>query len=340
MIDILQSIQGRCQDQDEVFIEILKKNEMSEENKKKFERSTKSLIFFLKQFDYNPFNSEIEFCVFGSQLNGFGTKESDVDFTFITNSYVDERIALKYLQQETNSVDQNKFKIKEFVEFARIAVMKIEDSNNKIEIDICFNNLLGVINTKLLYAYANLNKKVQQGGVLLKLWGKKQGIINKSCFSSYAILIMWLHFLQEKYQMPNLQNKQYKPSNQKTMLSIKRNIEGRRVSSFDVDVFFVYNGQKYNQLKDQFDKSMSQVSLKQLLKDYFTYYQDQGEGFNQKYKISINEKQLKEEGEKYSMCDPFDKEHDPIKKIRNNFKDQQVFNRAAKSIEQNAQIMF
>lgn len=38
--------------------------------------------------------------------------------------------------------------------------MKIADESNKIEIDMCFNNLLGVINTKLLYAYANLHKKV------------------------------------------------------------------------------------------------------------------------------------------------------------------------------------
>ncbi|CAD8187294.1 unnamed protein product [Paramecium octaurelia] len=329
-------------DQDKVLLEILKQNEMTDDKKKKFQNSLKSLVHFLKQLDYDPFNAEIKYCIFGSQLNGFGTKESDVDFTFLTNSYVDERIALKYLRQEIEAVDQNKFKINELVEFARIAVMKIQDQTNKIEIDMCFNNLLGVINTKLLNAYANLNEKVQQGGILLKLWGKKQGIINKNCFSSYAILIMWLHFLQQKYQMPNLQDKQYKTSkSQTTTIMIKRNIEGKRESSFEVDVFFVYHGDKlYKQLKDQFDKVISQVSLTILLRDFFNYYSDQGEGFTQKYKISINEKQLKEEGEKYSMSDPFDKEHDPIKKIRNNFKDQKLFHQAGINIQNSPQSMF
>ncbi|CAD8187678.1 unnamed protein product [Paramecium pentaurelia] len=331
----------QLKEQDKVLIEVLKKNEMTEQKKKKFQNSIKSLVHFLKQLDYDPFKTEIEYCIFGSQLNGFGTKESDVDFTFLTNSYVDERIALRYLRQEIQSVDQNKFKINELVEFARIAVMKIQDQTSEIEIDMCFNNLLGVINTKLLNAYANLNEKVQQGGILLKLWGKKQGIINKNCFSSYAILIMWLHFLQEKYQMPNLQDKQYKSSKQQqTKLMIKRNIEGKKESSFEVDVFFVYNGEKYKQLKDQFDKVISQVPLTILLKDFFEYYSDQGEGFTQQYKISINEKKLKEEGEKYSMSDPFDQEHDPIKKIRNNFKDQKIFNSAAKIILNNPQTMF
>lgn len=33
--------------------------------------------------------------------------------------------------------------------------------SRNIEIDICFNNILGVINSKLLKAYADINPKIK-----------------------------------------------------------------------------------------------------------------------------------------------------------------------------------
>lgn len=36
--------------------------------------------------------------IFGSFTNEFGSNNSDVDFTLLSNSYVDERIALKYIE--------------------------------------------------------------------------------------------------------------------------------------------------------------------------------------------------------------------------------------------------
>lgn len=98
--------------------------------------------------------------IFGSFTNGFGSKNSDVDFTCLSNTYVDEKIALKYIEQEIKSVDQKKFKVNELVEFARIAVMKLKDTTRNVDIDVCFNNILGVINSKLLYAYSQLDPKV------------------------------------------------------------------------------------------------------------------------------------------------------------------------------------
>lgn len=39
--------------------------------------------------------------------------------------------------------------------------MKVTDLNRNVEIDICFNNILGVINSKLLKAYADINTKIK-----------------------------------------------------------------------------------------------------------------------------------------------------------------------------------
>ena len=40
--------------------------------------------------------------IFGSFTNEFGSNNSDVDFTLLSNSYVDERIALKYGIEQFN----------------------------------------------------------------------------------------------------------------------------------------------------------------------------------------------------------------------------------------------
>ncbi|CAD8106457.1 unnamed protein product [Paramecium sonneborni] len=101
-------------------------------------------------------------------------KESDVNLKFLTNSYIDEGIALKYIRQEINLQIKLSSKLKNWPNLPEFI---------GIEIDMCFNNILGVINTKFIEHACQLKKKVQQevlnikylGGILLKLWGKKQG---------------------------------------------------------------------------------------------------------------------------------------------------------------------
>jgi DNA polymerase sigma len=61
------------------------------------------------------------------------------------------------------------------------------------------NNILGVINSKLLSVYAQI-PWIKQMGVLFKLWAKSNGVISKDLLSSYATILMMLHFLiQKKY---------------------------------------------------------------------------------------------------------------------------------------------
>lgn len=69
------------------------------------------------------------------------------------------------------------------------------DKRSKVEIDLCVNNILGAINTRLLKAYADLHPLIPQAGVLIKLWAKKQKLIQTSRFSSYALILMLIHFL-------------------------------------------------------------------------------------------------------------------------------------------------
>ena len=69
----------------------------------------------------------------------------------------------------------------------------------RFKIDILVNNLLGVINSKLLSVYAQI-PWIKQLGILFKLWAKTNGVISTELLSSYATILMMLHFLiQKKY---------------------------------------------------------------------------------------------------------------------------------------------
>ena len=67
---------------------------MSEEIKLKIMKSIEKFVKLLKQIKYaslNPPLSKLYHSYFGSLLNGFGTQSSDVDYTILTNSYVNEK---------------------------------------------------------------------------------------------------------------------------------------------------------------------------------------------------------------------------------------------------------
>lgn len=71
----------------------------------------------------------------------------------------------------------------------------MKDNKEDVEYDVCCNNILGAINSKLLYEYSRMHEYVRKGGVLLKIWGKRVNLINQNNFSSYAMILMWISFL-------------------------------------------------------------------------------------------------------------------------------------------------
>lgn len=63
-----------------------------------------------------------------------------------------------------------------------------------IKIDIIINNVLGVINSKFLAVYSQV-RWIKNLGLLLKMWAKNVNMIDKSNLSSYAIVLMMIHYL-------------------------------------------------------------------------------------------------------------------------------------------------
>uniref|UniRef100_A0A0N4V7Z6 PAP-associated domain-containing protein n=1 Tax=Enterobius vermicularis TaxID=51028 RepID=A0A0N4V7Z6_ENTVE len=115
--------------------------------------------------------------IFGSTKNGFGTKNSDVDLC----------LHLDPLSLVTQHVGY------------------FLSSNSYLT--IC--NEVAIQNTNLLQSYGRLDRRVPQLGVALKVWTKCCNISGASegWLSSYAYIIMLLHFLQrlERPVLPFLQ---------------------------------------------------------------------------------------------------------------------------------------
>ncbi|CAH7669260.1 expressed protein [Phakopsora pachyrhizi] len=97
---------------------------------------------------------------------------------------------------------------------AKIPILKIRSKHHmNLSADINTNGLLGLINTRLLNAYHNLNPGMFRPlGLVIKLWAKARGIGDPSArsgtasLSSYSLILMLIGFLQSRGFLPNLQS--------------------------------------------------------------------------------------------------------------------------------------
>ena len=75
-----------------------------------------------------------------------------------------------------------------------VTIKIAETGKSEIKIDLIVNNILGVINSRFLSIYAEV-RWVKNLGILVKLWGKAVRLIDKNYFSSYAMILMLIHYL-------------------------------------------------------------------------------------------------------------------------------------------------
>eukprot|EP00055_Hartaetosiga_balthica_P017592 m.119367 g.119367 ORF g.119367 m.119367 type:complete len:457 (+) comp9355_c0_seq1:36-1406(+) len=89
--------------------------------------------------------------------------------------------------------------VDEFVEKARVPIVKGKHRELGVEMDINVNNPLGVRNTLLLSRYCSIDDRVQKLGFLVKYWAKQCGVNSSpdGTLSSYAWINLAIHFLQQ-----------------------------------------------------------------------------------------------------------------------------------------------
>lgn len=169
----------------------------------------------LQNYLNQHFDPTIELQLFGSSKNGFGFGGSDMDICLMFTGYREEppaqyNSAADVITALSNVLKNNKMMTNVTpVINARVPIVKFEYFyNNKVyEGDISYYNMLAQRNTELLMTYANIDERCQKLGYVLKAMVKDCDIgdASRGFLSSYAYIILMIHYLQQVSVLPVLQ---------------------------------------------------------------------------------------------------------------------------------------
>jgi len=89
------------------------------------------------------------------------------------------------------------FKVVEEIFFAKVPILKVQ-FDGRLEVDLSCQNTRAVQNTKLLRAYANMDPRVRELVIAVKLWAKAAHVCGaaKHHLSSYSFTLLTIYFLQ------------------------------------------------------------------------------------------------------------------------------------------------
>ncbi|XP_059352772.1 poly(A) RNA polymerase GLD2-like isoform X3 [Daphnia carinata] len=146
--------------------------------------------------------------IVGSSVSGFGGESSDMDLCLVISGHdVDQRFhALEYLYRVQKALKQCRFLTKLDVIRAKVPILRFFDSITNLEVDLNFNNIVGIRNTHLLKTYAQLDWRVRPLVLAVKLWARQHDIneAKSMTMSSYSLTLMVIYYLQAGVHVPVL----------------------------------------------------------------------------------------------------------------------------------------
>ncbi|KAI5345366.1 hypothetical protein L3X38_013243 [Prunus dulcis] len=136
--------------------------------------------------------------VYGSCGNSFGVSKSDIDLCLAIDVADDNKSEI--LLRLADILQSDNLQNVQALTRARVPIVKLMDPVTGISCDICINNVLAVINTKLLRDYAKIDARLRQLAFIVKHWAKSRGVNEtyQGTLSSYAYVLMCIHFLQQR----------------------------------------------------------------------------------------------------------------------------------------------
>ncbi|KAJ7621163.1 hypothetical protein FB45DRAFT_928543 [Roridomyces roridus] len=156
---------------------------------------------------------------FGSTRYGISTASSDLDLVVLDlereHGFTDPPEAFPRIYNINNlalTLKRAGFKILDTVASASVPIVKFKDLETGHVCDINVNDRLGVLNSDLVRRYCQLNPVLGDMIRYIKRWAKPLGLNSPSptrgqpsTFSSYALVMMTIGFLQHRGLLPNLQ---------------------------------------------------------------------------------------------------------------------------------------
>ncbi|CAL1292920.1 unnamed protein product [Larinioides sclopetarius] len=233
---------------------------------------------------FKPFFSDFQIQIFGSTVNGLGFKGCDIDISFETSAEVKEKnfyleppdvpLVSEVIRGKVTPQQLSELPAKEKLLFihnvlleyyrdseeapifinAYVPLVRFHHDKFGLKCDLTFKNKVAFSNTKLLYLYNKLDKRVTPLMMTVRYWAKHLEIIGKGLmFNSYTISLMTIFFLQS--QKPPIL-----PSAE-SVLSLCDNFR-------DDDM----NDNSFLSIIEKIPPSKNEQSLDELLKEFFLFY--------------------------------------------------------------------
>ncbi|MBA0592384.1 hypothetical protein Gorai_009366, partial [Gossypium raimondii] len=112
--------------------------------------------------------------LYGSCANGFGVSRSDIDICLALNEDINNKSEI--LLKLADILQSDNLQNVQALTRARVPIVKLMDPVTGISCDICINNVLAVVNTKLLRDYAQIDARLRQLAFIVKHWAKSRGV--------------------------------------------------------------------------------------------------------------------------------------------------------------------
>lgn len=139
--------------------------------------------------------------LFGSSKNGFGFRNSDMDICMTLGNRTKEEVdAVEVITKLAKLLKKhNDCKNVLPITTAKVPIVKFFLRSCQREADISLYNVLALENTAMLATYAKLDDRVATLGYTVKVFAKvcDIGDASKGSLSSYAYILMMLHYLQQ-----------------------------------------------------------------------------------------------------------------------------------------------
>ncbi len=227
--------------------------------------------------------------VFGSSANNFGNDAADLDMcvTFPPETPMPAGGAGEMIEALAAHLEENGMSEVVPRPTARIPIVLFTDPDTGLDCDISVENPLALRNTQLLHMYSRVDPRVRALAYIVKHWARCRKINNASggTLSSYAYILMVLHFLQTRHPTPIVPNLQLLPPDWNGQETDRRELIRRRVHNphvlvthplekVEVDTYF-YTPPAETDPEGRLLRAYAarnQAPVGALLVDFFRYY--------------------------------------------------------------------
>lgn len=153
---------------------------------------------------------DAQLLMYGSCANSFGGANSDVDTCLALRSAQGGRGESQQQLVELKRAavariaelaeEEGGFRDVQAITHARMPVAKLVDASSGVACDVCVNNFLAVLNTRMLRDYAALDPRLRQLVYAVKHWAKRRCVNEPytGTLSSYCYVLMCIHLLQTR----------------------------------------------------------------------------------------------------------------------------------------------